>query len=267
MICLVFSVLFFLKKIKRMLPEEQILDNKPQQRNGLLDYIDYPEIALWKRGTLLAIGNIFTLTFIAFFVLLFLKISGNPDAELASDYVCYALLILALVSPVFMDIPKLGKLLKRWEPYVVGLAIGIAVICFDNAYLRLVNLFYPSSTSGNEEAVRQTIDAFPVAAFFIIGFIGPMCEELTYRSGLFGLLRRWHRVPAYIISGIIFGLIHFKYTSPNIGLEFLYLPSYILPGVLFSVAYDLYGLPCSYIAHITNNLYAVTGYLILKGLQ
>ena len=250
-----------------MLSEEEKIVNKEQQRSGLLDYIEYPEIALWKRGGLLSLGNIFTLTFVAFIILLMLKLARFADADIAVDYICYAVLAVAMVAIVVKDIPKLGKLLKRWEPYVVGIAIGITVISLDNAYIRLINLFYHSGTSGNEEAVRKTIDYYPVAAIFIVGLIGPLCEELTYRTGLFGLLRKWHRIPAYIISGIIFGLIHFKYTSPDILQEFLYLPTYIVPGLLFSVAYDLYGLPCSYIAHITNNLYAVCGYILLQNLE
>ena len=245
-----------------MLPEEEKIVNKEQQRNGLLDYIDYPKIPLFKRGILLALGNVFTLSVIGVIVILLLKLFGHPDPENAGEFIIYAMIFVLLIGVVVVDIPKLGKLIKRWEPYVVGIAIGISILILDNGYIGLINLFYPATTSGNEEAVRNAIDAFPIASVFIFGLVGPMCEELTYRSGLFGLLRRWHRIPAYIITGIVFGLIHFQYNTTDLVKEFLFLPTYIVPGLLFALAYDMYGLPCSYTAHAFNNLFAVIGHII-----
>ena len=247
-----------------MLTEEEKIVNKEQQRSGLLDYINYPEIQVWKRAVLLSIGNIFSLTIVAFVVVLIMTLARHPDVETASDYICYSIIFAAYLAVIIFDIPKAGKILKRWEPYVVGLAFGITILILDNAYINLINLFYPATTSGNEEAIRKAIDAYPVASIFIFGLVGPMCEELAYRSGLFGLLRKWRRLPAYLITAIIFGLIHFQYTSTDLVREFLFLPSYIVPGVLFCAAYDLYGLPCSYTAHAFNNLFAVVGYLVTK---
>lgn len=249
-----------------MLEEAEKNVNKERQRNGLLDYIVYPEIQLWKRGVLLAIGNVFTLSFAAAIILIILKFSGHPDPANATEYIAYSILFVGLFAVVVLDVPKVGKLLKRWEPYVVGLAIGMTVLILDDAYIGLINLFRPASISGNEEAVRKAIDAFPIASIFIFGLIGPMCEELTYRSGLFGLLRKWHRVPAYIITGLVFGLIHFQYDTTDLVREFLFLPSYVVPGLLFSAAYDLYGLPCSYVAHMTNNMFAVLAQVISKNI-
>ena len=250
-----------------MLLEEENSSNKITQRNGLLDYINYPEFSIWKRVGLFAVGNVLTLSIVSVFLILILKISNFPDVENATNFIAYAVIFVALSSICFVDIPKLKPLLKRWEPYVVGVGLGLAVINFDNAYLNLINLFYPGPVSGNEQAVRNVIDAFPIASIFMFGIVGPLCEELTYRTGLFGLLRKWHRIPSYIITSLVFGFIHFQYQSTDILREFLYLPSYILPGFLFSLAYDLYGFPCSSIAHITNNLYSITGYIIVKYLQ
>ena len=249
-----------------MLLEEEKSVNKSSQRGALLDYIELPEIQMWKRAVLLAIGNVFSLSVIAVIVLFVLKFASHPDPENAADYICYSILFIALIAVVIPDIPKIGKILKRWEPYIVGIAIGMTVLILDNAYINVINLFYPVTTSGNEEAVRKAIDAFPVASVFIFGLIGPMCEELTYRSGLFGLLKRWHRIPAYIITGLVFGFIHFQYDSTDLLKEFLFLPTYVVPGLLFSLAYDLYGLPCSYIAHMFNNTYAVLGHIIITRL-
>lgn len=245
-----------------MLPEEEKIVNKERQRNGLLDYIDYPEIALWKRGVLLALGNVFALSILAVIVLLIFKFAGNDNAQDASEYIIYSIIFVALAAVVIKDIPKIKPLLKRWEPYVVGSAIGILILILDSSYINVINLFYHIETSGNEETIRSAIAAYPVASVFIFGLVGPMVEELTYRSGLFGLLRKWHRIPAYIITGLIFGLIHFQFDSPTIINEFIFLPTYIVPGLLFCLAYDLYGLPCSFTAHSFNNLFAIIAQII-----
>ena len=245
-----------------MLSEDEKIVNKARQRDCLLDYVSYPDIAIWKRAVLFAIGNVISLSIVAIIVELILKLSNHPDSGNAGNFICYAILFVALMAVVITDIPKIGKLLKRWEPYVLGVAVGITILILDNAYLSFINLFYPITTSGNEEAVRGAISAYPVAAIFIFGLIGPLCEELTYRSGLFGLIRRWCRPVAYVVTGLVFGFIHFDYTTTDVIKEFIFLPTYIVPGLLFSLAYDLYGLPCSYVAHMTNNMFAVVANII-----
>ena len=77
----------------------------------------------------------------------------------------------------------------------------------------IINLFYKMPTGGNEEGVRGIVDQFPVLSLIVLGVLGPACEELAYRSGAFNLLRRWNRVVAYIVVGILFGFIHFRPTA------------------------------------------------------
>lgn len=236
--------------------------NKKSQSEWLLDSesmpATMPKFATWKRAICLAIGCSFTLTLIAVIVALALNHLGELDRESAENFIAYSVIFFGLLAVVGNDIPVFIKLFKRWQPYVVGLGIAVGVIFFDNVYSTIINLFYPYvETSGNEIGIRDIIGAYPAISFFVFGFIGPMCEELAYRVGLFGLCRKVNRVFAYCITGLIFGLIHFDYTSADILAEFLFLPSYIVPGLLFSLAYDLYGLPCSFTAHSINNVYAV----------
>ena len=41
----------------------------------------------------------------------------------------------------------------------------------------------------NEEDLRSFIVVYPITSIIFLGFIGPMCEELTYRVGVFGVLK------------------------------------------------------------------------------
>ncbi len=143
----------------------------------------------------------------------------------------------------------------------MGVGIGLSVILFDELYLRFVNLFYNTGIGGNESSIRGVIARYPVASIFIFGLIGPMCEELTYRVGVFNLIKRWKRVAAYIVTGLLFGFIHMDFKG-NILTEFILLPTYVAPGLLLSFAYDLFDLPCSYTAHITNNLIVVISQVV-----
>ena len=123
-------------------------------------------------------------------------------------------------------------------------------------YNSIIAQFIELPKNANEDIAEQMIKQYPVICFFILGFIGPICEELTYRFGLFGLLKKKNRILAYIVSALVFGIIHFDFTGDLI-VELLNLPTYIICGALFGLAYDLCGFEASLTAHITNNLYAV----------
>lgn len=243
-----------------MLLEDEKLTNKNKQRGDLLPDRHAPfnnvSLDIWKEAVLFAIGNAFTLSLITTIVSVILINMNEIDRNGAKILIGYSILFVLLVLVVGRSFKKYLPKLKSWTPYIVGLAFGIAIILFDELYMRFVNLFYNTGIGANESGIRTIIVRYPVASIFIFGLIGPMCEELTYRVGVFNLIKRWKRVAAYIITGVLFGFIHMDF-SGNIATEFIVLPTYIAPGILLSLAYDMFDLPCSYVAHITNNLFVV----------
>ena len=253
-----------------MLSEEENKSNKTERSEAILNQEntkkEAPKFALWKRAVLFAIGIISIEAFV--YVIAFM-VMGLPkwDRVGALNLILYAFMFVAMMGVVFLDIPKFIKIFKAWKPYVFALAFVGGIMFFDAFYVNFVNLFYPIDTSANEEAVRSVIDIYPVASVFMIGIIGPFCEELAYRVGLFGFLRRFNKVVAYIVSAIVFGLMHFHFTAGDLINELIFLPTYIVPGVAFAVAYDLFGLPCSLTAHVINNLWAIIGHLLLPYLR
>lgn len=99
-------------------------------------------------------------------------------------------------------------------------------------------------------------------AMFVVCLLGPISEEIRYRIGLFSLLKRANRILAYVISAIIFGLIHFDFNvlfeiSTNgmnpVIIELVNLPSYIVAGLILSFAYEDWGPGASTMAHILYN--------------
>lgn len=248
-----------------MFLEEEKNANKNRQRGGLFFSECTPfnnvTIDIWKEALLFAVGNAFTLSLIATIISAMLFNMNAIDKNAATLLISYSVLFALLITLVFKYIPKFLPKFANWTPYVVGVGIGLSVILFDELYLRFVNLFYNTGISGNESSIREVIARYPVASIFIFGLIGPMCEELTYRVGVFNLIKRWKRVVAYIVAGLLFGFIHMDFKG-NIATEFILLPTYVAPGLLLSFAYDLFDLPCSYTAHITNNLIVIISQVV-----
>ena len=249
-----------------MLSSSDNSPNKNSQRTDLLPDRHAPfssaPINVWKQGLLFIAGNVFTLSLITTIVGAMLANMDAMDKTSATLLVGYSFLFLLLLAVLGIDIKRLLPKFKNWEPYVVGFALGITILMFGDLYIRFVNLFYDIGIGGNEAGIRSVLSRYPISSIFIFGLIGPMCEELTYRVGLFGVIKKWKRLPAYIIAGLIFGFIHMKFEG-NIATEFILLPNYIFPGIVLCFAYDIYDLPCSYTAHITNNLVALISQAII----
>ena len=248
-----------------MFSEEENLPNKNEHSDNLLicKHAPYQNVDLgpWKEALLFIFGNVFTLSLISTIIGAIAYSLNELDKKCVTTLVAYSVIFILLMLVVRIDIKKYLKKFVNWVPYVVGLAFGIGVLLFDELYLRFINIFYTTGTGGNETGIRMIISRFPALSLIIFGLIGPMCEELTYRVGVFNIIKRWNKVAAYILTALIFGFIHMDF-SGNIATEFIILPTYLFPGILFSIAYDMYDLPCSYTAHITNNLFVIIQLLI-----
>ncbi|MBR3675120.1 MAG: CPBP family intramembrane metalloprotease, partial [Bacilli bacterium] len=104
----------------------------------------------------------------------------------------------------------------------------------------------------NQDAINNIAKINVPLSILFLGFLGPICEELTYRVGLFNFTRRVNRIMGYVISAAIFGLIHIHdYGSLN---EWLSYPSYLFAGLAFAFAYEKWGFGASTLAHVTNNV-------------
>ena len=183
------------------------------------------------------------------------------------EFVIYFILFLGLGLLIFFSsgYKQLGRPLKSWKTYVFGLAGYIAMIQASFIWSSFQSIFN-NSTSNNQTLVIQIVLAYPILSIIFLCIIGPICEELTYRVGLFGLLRRWNRVAAYLLSTFIFGFIHFDISSvisflqgnatPFIN-ELWNFPSYLIAGASLAFIYDFFGFGASSLAHILNNLISI----------
>ena len=171
----------------------------------------------------------------------------------------YAICAVAICLVIFNDFKKFKPAFTKWQPYLIGIGFSAAILVSQIIINVIIQAFHPTTTSDNQQAVVSVINAYPVLSIFLLGIVGPVVEEFTYRLGLFTFLRRVNVFVAYIVTSIIFGLIHFNFFATGDALinELLNLPSYIISGFLLTLAYDKFGFACSSIAHIGNNLFSI----------
>lgn len=172
----------------------------------------------------------------------------------------------ALIFAIRKRFGELFRSFRKWQNYIFGIVGGGLIVLFTYLYgLALTGIFNAAGIpqpgpNHNELLVREMVRAFPVLSILVFGVVGPMTEEIGYRVGLFGFGSRLGKWVAYLISALIFALVHFDSTALGSGdnariiVEFANLPSYIGAGLFLGFLYDRFGLATSYTAHVVNNL-------------
>ena len=153
-----------------------------------------------------------------------------------------------------------------------GIAIGVIILAVTMSYNLLLSLIMPSfGSNDNEASVDNMILINPVLSFITVVLLAPLVEEITYRYGLFAGIRKYSRVLSYIVTSLVFALIHFDFNFTDQAVlinELLNLPTYIFAAVMLCYAYDKNSaLATSMTAHLINNLTAVITTIIASFLQ
>ena len=187
------------------------------------------------------------------------------DARLTMNFAAYAIITFGLIACLYPFYKKLLPSFKKWWPYVAGLVGAAAILQLNGVYgLFIRNI--ETTKNANESLARDMILTYPVRASIMTVLLGPICEELTYRVGLFSFLKRVHTALAYVGTALIFAFIHFDFQAigtAEITNELLNLPYYIGAGLVLSFLYDRFGLASSLTAHISNNLFTTAVVLLL----
>ena len=176
----------------------------------------------------------------------------------------YLLMLIGLSCIVIFTRRKyfFGKY-KRKIDYIYGLAYAITLVLIGSLIASFISIFHQVSENANQTAAETFSKNYPILAFFVIGLFGPICEELTYRVGLYSFLRRINKYLAIAVSSIIFAFIHFNFVGKDIINELWNLPSYIISGVILALAYEHRGPACSMTAHILYNTFAFLTILVM----
>ena len=169
--------------------------------------------------------------------------------------IAYTVLFVCLLLIANKDLIKIGKSFKSWMPYVAGACCFGFIIVTGIIYSYILNAAgVKIINNDNQQSIDVTTRNFTLTSMIIFGIVGPICEELTYRVGLFSFLKRISKWLAYPAAILVFALIHFNFTATSLTNELFNLPYYILAGFALTFTYDKFGFAGSTVAHILNNI-------------
>ena len=171
----------------------------------------------------------------------------------------YAGVLVAMVILLWNSFPRFKRFFNKAAPYLLGLAGGAAILGATFVYNVIVNIFYQPTVNQNQSVANDMVNTYPILCILLLGFVGPIVEELTYRVGLYTFFNRINKYLAYAVTIVVFGLIHFNFFAKGDDMinELVNLPIYMISGFLLTLWYDKFGLASSCVAHVFNNLYSV----------
>ena len=177
----------------------------------------------------------------------------------------YLIIAVAIACVCIGSFSSFKNSFTKWYPYLIGLGAVFVIYGFNLIYGNFINLIYPTTSNDNQVAAESLMIAYPIACLFLFSFIAPFVEEMTYRVGLFTCLCRIKKWVAYVVSIIVFALIHFNFFASGSEMinELLNLPLYMFSGAVFCVLYDFFGLSASLTCHVSNNLFSLLLTLLL----
>ena len=197
---------------------------------------------------------------------------SQPWANMLINATTYGCIggILFLLLWRFHKIPELFRSFKNGKAILAGIVGFFAILAAQMLYNAIETGIFNAmgqpvpGVNQNETSIRAISRTYPVLSLLIFGIIGPFCEEVTYRLGLFGFATRLGKILGYLLTAFVFGIIHFDWTALGSGAssdalltELVNLPSYIGSGAALCFLYDRFGFSASFVAHSINNLFSV----------
>ena len=116
----------------------------------------------------------------------------------------------------------------------------VALYGLNELVYRLSHLLTGNQLDLNDSVISAQIQAVPQTAMVIVVLASPFVEEVLFRGLVFGNLRNKGRVPAYLISGLLFAFLHlwqFVLVHQDTA-YFLVLLQYLVPGLVLAGVYE-----------------------------
>lgn len=178
----------------------------------------------------------------------------NGNVNFSISLITYIIVIVIFLI-IYKDYLKyIISFYKRYKNIIYGVLFSILMIVISLLYNYLISFIPGINTNDNQELVINAIKDNYVLGFFTVVIFAPLAEELVYRVALFGTLNKINKILAYIVSILLFTVIHINFASSDITSEIIALFSYLISSSFLCFIYDKYSIEGSYIAHMLNNL-------------
>lgn len=212
-----------------------------------------------------SISMIFLVLF--FSSIFFAILNINLDTITDKEYIFYLTLsnitliiiyILIYQKTLVKDFKNFTKnLITNLETSLKYWLIGFIIMIVSNL---VITFILNKGIAGNEQDVRNYIDAFPLFMLFNTVIYAPLTEELTFRKSIKDAIS--NKLLYIIISGLVFGMLHIAsyITTP---IDLVYLIPYGALGISFAMLYYKTDNIFSTISmHAMHNLLAVIVYML-----
>ena len=138
-----------------------------------------------------------------------------------------------------------------------SVAVGlVALYGLNELMYRMTRLLVNNHTNLNDTTISAQIHDAPRVTLLIVVFLAPFVEEVLFRGLVFGNLKSKSRVVAYLVSCLLFALLHvwqFAVVQRDITYFWLMM-QYLVPGLVLAWAYDHTGtLWSSIVLHAAAN--------------
>ncbi len=161
----------------------------------------------------------------------------------ALQNVIYYYVLFAVTIIIFHGF--LGRTSRQFADNLGGacktLVIGlIGLYGLNELVYRLTNLIFTNRTNLNDTTISAQIDDAPHMTLLIVIFLAPFVEEVLFRGLVFGNLKNKSRAVAYLVSCLLFALLHvWQFAVVNQDITyFLLMIQYLVPGLMLAWAYE-----------------------------
>ena len=130
---------------------------------------------------------------------------------------------------------------RIWERplYILGqILLGYGLLMAANLLVSILVYALMPEANPNNEAILDLAKADRGRILAITIVLAPLLEELIFRGGIFGLLRRWNRWLAYVVCILVFGIYHVWHYALSDPLALLYLLQYLPAGYVLCRSYE-----------------------------
>ena len=199
-------------------------------------------------------GGLFLIEILGALIVTGLIEDNKPLANIVLESFAYGVLFIIFLVIAFQNKKHFIEEFKGKHKWINGLILGFVCLALELLLSTVISVLFPSDTNANQAVVESLTKSYPTIMLIVTVIIGPMCEELTYRVGLYGALREKNKNIAFIVSGLLFALMHMSFTDTTLLAELTALPIYLLIAYFLNYAYEKHGLACSYVTHMILNL-------------
>lgn len=186
-------------------------------------------------------------------------VEGLGEANFSAIHLFTTYLLLTIIVIIISISYKpltdaLKKQIKDKPALIEGLSFGAIALALSMGYSVISSMLFPHDSNNNQQGIELAFEAQPLLIAISVSVFAPICEEFSYRIGLLGACSKKSNIVGFLVSMLIFALIHFDFMAEDIVNELINLPGYLIGGIVLACAYFKRGnIFTSVIAHSVYN--------------